>query len=107
VLEPAAFLPKLTSFPSKGLAGMVGGADRREGAGARGSFTCTELLIYACRHCVPGLQGCGKKKGSNTLKETCMSYVKPVFAQVSICIERTGCRPPPLSLRKGRQVEIN
>ncbi len=51
-----------------------------------GSFTCTEYLIYACRQCVPGLQGCGKKKGSNTLRETCMSYVKPVIAQVSISI---------------------
>jgi hypothetical protein len=67
-----------------------------------GSFTCNELLIYACRQCVPGLQGCGKKKGSNTLRETCMSYVEPVIAQVSICIERTGCRPPPPSSTQGK-----
>ena len=32
---------------------------------------------------MPGLQGCGKKKGSNSLREKCLSYVNPVIVQVS------------------------
>jgi hypothetical protein len=40
------------------------------------------IMTMVSRQCVAGLQGCGKKKGSNTLRETCLSYVKPVIVQV-------------------------
>jgi hypothetical protein len=44
--------------------------------------TIVPIMTMMSRHCVAGLQGCGKKKGSNTLRETCLSYVKPVIVQV-------------------------
>ena len=49
----------------------------------RNLFLLLSSSMLLCRLCVPGLQGCGKKKGSNSLREKCLSYVNPVIVQVS------------------------